>query len=145
MTAANKGYSYPRVAAIQIDAPYKENPDQHSTHIPCSVRVWSQTIHISCGQCKAIFHEVINSDGQSHCSWEKGSRHNLQHDGWPIYESVPNFSLEPAIEAVEVKPPCVDIRLLGLLGPYHQHVIGTFNTLLTRANPSVLNRHKRKL
>jgi hypothetical protein len=32
-------------------------PDQHATHIPHSVRVWSQTIHISHGQCIATFRE----------------------------------------------------------------------------------------
>jgi hypothetical protein len=41
-------------------------PDQHATRIPCSVCVWSQTIHISRGQLIAAFHEVINSGGQSH-------------------------------------------------------------------------------
>jgi hypothetical protein len=59
---------------------------------------------------------------------KKDSRHNPQHDGWSIRGSVPNFSPELAIEAVEVKPPSVDVRLLDLLDPYHQHVIGTFNT-----------------
>jgi hypothetical protein len=61
-----------------------------------------------------------------------GSWHNPQHDGWPIYESVPSFSPEPVIKAVGVKPPSVDIRLLGLLDSYHQHAIGTFNTCSTR-------------
>jgi hypothetical protein len=42
--------------------------------------------------------------------------------------SVPSFSPELAIEAVEVKPLSVDARLLGLLGTYHQYAIGTFNT-----------------
>jgi hypothetical protein len=59
---------------------------------------------------------------------KKDSRHNPQYDGWLIRRSVPNFSPEPAIEAVEVKPPSVDGRLLGLLVPYHRHAIGTFNT-----------------
>jgi hypothetical protein len=31
-------------------------PDQHATRISHSVHVWSQTIHISRGQCIAIFH-----------------------------------------------------------------------------------------
>jgi hypothetical protein len=58
---------------------------------------------------------------------KNGSRHNPQHDDWPIRESVPSFSPEPAIEVVGVKPPSVDVSLLGFLGPYHQHAIGTFN------------------
>jgi hypothetical protein len=59
---------------------------------------------------------------------KKGSRYNPQHDGRPIYGFIPSFSPEPAIETVGVKPPSVDVRLLGLLSPYHEHVIGTFNT-----------------
>jgi hypothetical protein len=59
---------------------------------------------------------------------KKGSRHNLQHADQPIRESVSNFSPEPAIEAMGVNPPSVDNQLLGLLGPYHRHAIGTFNT-----------------
>jgi hypothetical protein len=47
-------------------------PDQHATRIPRSVRIWSQTIRISCGQRIATFHEVVNSDRLSHCSREKG-------------------------------------------------------------------------
>jgi hypothetical protein len=45
----------------------------------------------------------LNSDKQSHYPQEKGS--------------VPSFSPEPVIEAVGVKPPSVDDRLLGLPGP----------------------------
>jgi hypothetical protein len=59
---------------------------------------------------------------------KKGSQHNPQKDGWPIYGSGSSFSPVSDIEAVGVKPPFVDIRLPGLLGPYHQHAIGTFNT-----------------
>jgi hypothetical protein len=61
---------------------------------------------------------------------KKGSRHNPQHDGWPIHGSVPSFSPELAIKAVGVKPPSIDGRLLGLPGPYHRHTIGTFNNCL---------------
>jgi hypothetical protein len=51
---------------------YRGKHDQHATRIPRSVRVWSQTIRISRGQRIATFREVINSDGQSRCSREKG-------------------------------------------------------------------------
>jgi hypothetical protein len=61
---------------------------------------------------------------------KKGSWHNPQHYGWPIHESVPSFSPKPAIEAMGVKSPSIDVRILGLLSPYHQHAIGTFNTCL---------------
>jgi hypothetical protein len=59
---------------------------------------------------------------------KNGSRYNPQHDSWLIHGSIPSFSPEPAIKAVGVKPPSVNGRLLGLLGPYHQHAMGTFNT-----------------
>jgi hypothetical protein len=59
---------------------------------------------------------------------KKGSRHNPQYDDWLIHGSISSFSPEPAIKAVGVKPPSVEVRLLGLLGPYHQHAIGTSNT-----------------
>jgi hypothetical protein len=86
------------------------------------------TKHISRGQRIATFHEVVNNGRQSHCSREKGSRHNPQHNDWPIRGSVPSFSPEPAIEAVEVKPPSIDGRLLGLLSPYHRYAIDMLNT-----------------
>jgi hypothetical protein len=59
---------------------------------------------------------------------KKGSRHNPQHAGWLIRGSVPSFSPEPANEAGGVSQAPDDDQLLGLLDPYHQHAIGTFNT-----------------
>jgi hypothetical protein len=61
---------------------------------------------------------------------KKGSRHNSQHADWSIRGFVPSFSPEPAIEAVGVKSPSINGRLLGLPDPYHRHAIGTFNTCL---------------
>jgi hypothetical protein len=106
----------------------QRKPDQHVTRIPRSVRVWSQTIRISRSQRIATFHEVVNSDGQSNCSRKKGSWHNTQHTGWLIHGSISSFSSKTTIEAVGVKSPFIDGRLLGLPGLYHRHAIGTFNT-----------------
>jgi hypothetical protein len=47
-------------------------PDQHATCIPCSVHIWSQTIHISRGPHIATFHIVVNRFEQIHCSREEG-------------------------------------------------------------------------
>jgi hypothetical protein len=47
-------------------------PDQHATHIPHLVRVWSQTIRISHGQHIATFHVAINRVEQGHYSREEG-------------------------------------------------------------------------
>jgi hypothetical protein len=108
--------------------PCRGKSDQYATRIPHSVRVWSQTIRISHGQRIATFHESpIDLDG-SHCSREKGSRHNPQHAGRPIRGSVPSFSSKPTNEVVGLSQTSVVNKLLGLLGPYQQHAIGTFNT-----------------
>jgi hypothetical protein len=48
--------------------------NQHTIHIPRSVRIWSQTIRISRGQCIATFHIVINIFKQIHYSQEEGLR-----------------------------------------------------------------------
>jgi hypothetical protein len=39
-----------------------------------------------------------------------------------------NFFPNTAIEAVHLSQTSIDNRLLGLPGPYHWYVIGTFNT-----------------
>jgi hypothetical protein len=59
---------------------------------------------------------------------KKGSRQNPQHTGWLIRGSVPSFSPKSANEAVDLSQTSVDDKLLGLLGPYHQHAIDTFDT-----------------
>jgi hypothetical protein len=59
---------------------------------------------------------------------KNGSRHNPQYVGWPIRGSIPSFSPKTVTEALRVKPPSVDGKLLGLPGPYHRYAIGTFNT-----------------
>jgi hypothetical protein len=56
------------------------------------------------------------------------SRHNLQHISWPICGPIPSFSPKTTNEAVDLIQASVDDKLLGLLGPYHQHAIDTFNT-----------------
>jgi hypothetical protein len=47
-------------------------PDQHTTHILRSVRIWSQTIHISRGQRIVTFLESPTDLDGSHSSREKG-------------------------------------------------------------------------
>jgi hypothetical protein len=59
---------------------------------------------------------------------KKGSRHNPQHAGWPIRGSIPSFSPKPTNEVVDLSQASIEDKLLGLLGPYHQHMIDTFNT-----------------
>jgi hypothetical protein len=52
--------------------PYRGKPNQHATHFPRSVHVCPSTIRISRGPYITTFHEVVNNDGQSHRSREKG-------------------------------------------------------------------------
>jgi hypothetical protein len=59
---------------------------------------------------------------------KKGFRHNPHHTDWPIYGSVLSFSPKPTNEVVDLNQASVNNKLLGLLGSYHQHAIGMFNT-----------------
>jgi hypothetical protein len=61
---------------------------------------------------------------------KKGSWHNPQLDDRPIRGSVLSFSPTTVNEAVGKRQANVANQLLGLPGPYHRHVIGTFNTCL---------------
>jgi hypothetical protein len=106
--------------------PCRGKPDQHATNIPHSVRVWSQTIRISCGQCMATFRE-LDVDG-SHSSREKGlpiksTAHRLI-DPWVLTQ----FLSQANQWSNRLQPSFCRWQVLGLLGPYHQHVIGNFNT-----------------
>jgi hypothetical protein len=49
----------------------------------------------------ATFHESLTELDRVTAPEKKGSRHNPQYTGWPIYGSVPSFSPEPTNEAVE--------------------------------------------
>jgi hypothetical protein len=46
--------------------------DQHATHFPRSVRVWSMTMCISRGPHIATFHTVVNIFEQIYCTREEG-------------------------------------------------------------------------
>jgi hypothetical protein len=48
--------------------------------------------------------------------------------GWVVHGIRLSFSPNTAIEAVRLSQAPVDDRLLDLPGPYHRHVIDTFNT-----------------
>jgi hypothetical protein len=58
---------------------------------------------------------------------KKGSRHKPQ-PGWVIRRSATNFLSQHSHWSSNESQTSVDNRLLGLLGPYHRHAIGTFNT-----------------
>jgi hypothetical protein len=107
--------------------PCRGKPDQHATCFPCSVHVWSKTIHISHGPHIATLRETPTDLYRSHCSWEKGlptqstarrltdPRVCTQFISWANQWSR-GWSQAP-----------VGDPLLGLPDPYHRHAIGTFN------------------
>jgi hypothetical protein len=129
MTAANKRYSYPRVAAIRIDVhPAGENPTNtpHVSHAQSTYGPRPYMSHVVNAQ--QPFTKSSIDLYRSTAPEMKGSRHNPQLDGRLIHGSIPSFSPTIANEAVGKRQASVDNQLLGLLGPYHQHAIGTFNT-----------------
>jgi hypothetical protein len=111
--------------------PWKRKPDQHVTRFPSSVRVWSMTIRIS----RDPHRREEGLPTQSTAPEKKGSRHNPQYTGRPIRRVVSNFFPTTVNGAVEKNQASVDNRLIVLLGSYHRHAIGTFNTC-SRGQPN---------
>jgi hypothetical protein len=102
--------------------------DQHATHFPCLVRIWPSNIRISHGPHIATFHEVVNSDGQSHYSQEKGLRTKSTAQ-WPIDPWVHTQFLSWASHWTNWgKVTLYWCQATRLTGPIYQHAISTFNT-----------------
>jgi hypothetical protein len=91
----------------------------------------------------ATFHESSTELSRPTTPEKKGSRHNPQWAGWPIRRFVPNFSLEPANEAVEAKPSIYQRLATRLTGPISPACDRYVQYLHTGTNPTVLNRHRR--
>jgi hypothetical protein len=68
---------------------------------------------------------------------KKGSRHNPQL-GWVIHRFTTQFLSQHSHWSSNERQISVDSRLLGLLGPYHQYAIGTFNTCSRVSTPRSL-------
>jgi hypothetical protein len=117
--------------------------DQHTTHITCSVPVWSQTIRISRGQRIAIFHIVINRFEQIHCPQEEGLLNRFEQIHCPQEEGLLTQLPAWRLTGPQVRTQHLSYnnqwgsgkntsfcwqpanRLTGLISP---HVIDTFNT-----------------
>jgi hypothetical protein len=108
--------------------PHRGKHDQHATHFPRSVRVWSMTIRISHGPHIATFHIIINRFKQIHCTREEGlptqSTPQRPSDPWVCIQLLSHNNQR----AVWKNQTSVDNRLLGLPDPYYRHAICTFNT-----------------
>jgi hypothetical protein len=86
------------------------------------------TIRISRGPHIATFHTIVNRFQQIHCTRKEGlptqSTVQRSSNSWVRTHLLSHNSQRK----VEKSQAPVDNRLLGLSGPYHRHVIGTFNT-----------------
>jgi hypothetical protein len=125
--------------------PYRGKSDQHVTRFPRSVYIWFRTIRISRGPHIATLHTVINSDGQSHCSQEKGlptqSTARWLTDPWVRTQFLSRASYWSSGGKTTL---CwrQTTRLTGLINTSMRSV----HSILARgANPSVLNRHRWRL
>jgi hypothetical protein len=121
--------------------PHRKKPDQHTTRFPRSVHVGPSTIRISCGPHIVTLREVINSDGQSHCSWEKGlptqSTTQQLTDPW-VRTQFPSQASQWSNGGKATLYWWLTTRLTGPITlACNQYV----QYLLMGANPSVLNRH----
>jgi hypothetical protein len=113
--------------------PYRGKLDQHTTRIPRSVCIWSQTIRILRDQRIVTIHGVVNRVEQGHCSRKRTPDpiHSTTADrSTGLY---PIFLPRQLLKQWEQSQPSIDDRLLGLPGSYLRHVIDTFNTCSHRS------------
>jgi hypothetical protein len=120
--------------------PCREKPNQHATHFPRLVHLWSKTIHISCGPHIAIFCTVINRFERIHCPQEEGlptqsTAHRLI-DSWVRTQLLSHNS---QWSSGKKSTFCwhLTTRLTGPISPACDRYV---QYLLTGVNPSVLNR-----
>jgi hypothetical protein len=122
----------------------KGKPDQHATHFPRSVCVWTSTICISHGPRIAIFCE--SSTGLDGCTapGKKCSRLRLSAQQSGMWDP-PQFLSQHSQWRSALKPSTCcwqATRFTGLISPACDRYI---QYLLVGANSSVLNRHRRGL
>jgi hypothetical protein len=125
--------------------PCRGKPNQHATRIPRSVCVWSRTICISRGPHIATLCEVINRVEQGHCSWEKGlttqSTTRQLTNPW-LHTQFLSWANQWSSEGKDKHLLMVATRLTRPISPACDRYV---QYLLMRANPSVLNWHRRGL
>jgi hypothetical protein len=76
----------------------------------------------------ATFHESSTELSRPTAPEKKGSRHNPQRNADRSAGPYPASLLSQSMKQWGQSQASINGRLLGLLGPYHQYVIGTFNT-----------------
>jgi hypothetical protein len=125
--------------------PYRGKPNQHVTRFSRSVRVWSSTICISRGPRIAIFHESPTDLDGSHCSREKElltqSTTRWLSDLWGHIQFLSQdnqWSGRLKLRFCRWQAT----RSTGLISPACDRYV---QYLITGANTSVLNQHRRGL
>jgi hypothetical protein len=125
ITATNKWYSYPRVAAIWIDVHHAEKirSTRHTHPTPSPRIVLIHTYLTRSTHSNPSW--VVDRVRQSHCSWEK-ELSTQSTACWPFNPRVCTQFLSWANQwSSRESQTSIGSRLLGL---YHRHMIGTFNT-----------------
>jgi hypothetical protein len=119
--------------------PCRGKLDQHATHFPRLVRVWSKTICFSRGSHIATFRTVVNKFEQIHCSWEEGLLTTLSLAEWsagPYPASLPNQPLKQW-----GKPSFCWQPTTRFTRPTNTSMWSVCSILAHRGNSSVLNGH----
>jgi hypothetical protein len=120
-------------------------PDKHATRFTRSVRIWSKTIHISCGPHIATLHVVVNRVEQDHCSREKGlPTQSTAH--WLTDPRARTQILSRANQWSSLgKVKHLLMVATRLIGPINTSMWLVHSILAHGTNSSVLNRHRRGL
>jgi hypothetical protein len=140
------GYSYPRVAAIQIDVhPAAENPTNMTCMLPTPVHV--RPAYAFCGRSPyvATFHAIINRFEQVHCTQEEWlstqSTARRLTDSWVHTELLSHNSQWSSGEKSSFcRQPTT--RFTGPISPACNRYV---QYLLAGASQTVLNRPRRGL
>jgi hypothetical protein len=119
--------------------PYRVNLIHTTCVLPVSVHVHHSYGSYVQSPYVATFCERI------HCSWKKSSPPNPQDTGRPIRGFIPSFSPTISIEVVGKCQTSVDNKLHRFTGLISQECDQYVQYLLARANPSVINWHRRRL
>jgi hypothetical protein len=129
MTATNKRYSYPRVAAIRIDVHHTgETRLTHHTHPTLSLRMVPDHTYLT----QSLHSNLSHNHQQSWAEPLFPRKRALD----TIHITMANRSTGPYQVSLPSQPikqwgqsqPSVDIQLLALQDSYHRYAIDTFNT-----------------
>jgi hypothetical protein len=119
---------------IRIDVhPAGGNPTNMPRTLPTPVHV--RPAYTFCGQSSYVvtFYESLTELSKPTTPKKKSSRHNrfesLDRSTGPYPVSLPSQPMKQWRQS----QASIDGRLLGLLGPYHQHATDTFNTCSRRS------------